>query len=423
MTTGPSKSSHDWSGTLKSLGVGVCVFVLGSALAVWLTAHNVRGFWEFLDNALAGIAAGLLVLLYERRRQHAIDKLRESEAALQTREELLKSFVKHVPAAVAMLDRDMRYLQVSDRWCADFSLDSSQLLGRSHYEIFPDLPERWRQIHRRCLEGETLRADEDRWDRAGGTTWLRWETRPWQNLDGLAGGILIFSEDITHRKQADEALVSLSGRLIEAQDEERKRIARELHDDYNQRLAMVAIDLEQLTENVGQSSGETGQKFHELLNRVIELGADLHSLSHRLHSSTLESLGLVAGLKAFCCEFSDQQGIQVDFANENVPRGIPEDATLCIFRIAQEALRNVKRHSDSNRAEVRLEQQDGRLHLSVSDHGRGFDSNKPPAERGIGIHSMEERLRLLGGKLEIQSRPLEGTRIDAWLPLKMASAA
>src|SRR3984885_8374991 len=125
---------------------------------------------------------------------------------LQAREELLKTFIKHVPAAVAMLDRDMRYLQVSDRWCADYSLDSSQLLGRSHYEIFSDLPERWRQIHRRSLEGETLRAEEDRWDRAGGTTWFRWETRPWQNRDGVPGGILIFGEDITHRKRADEAL-------------------------------------------------------------------------------------------------------------------------------------------------------------------------------------------------------------------------
>jgi PAS domain S-box-containing protein len=350
-------------------------------------------------------------------------ELRDLTTLLQTREELLKTFVKHVPAAVAMLDRDMRYLQVSNRWCADFSLDSSQLLGRSHYEIFPDLPERWRQIHRRCLKGETLRAEEDPWDRAGGTTWLRWEIRPWQNLDGVPGGILIFSEDITHRKHAEEALVSLSGRLIEAQDEERKRIAREIHDDYNQRLAMMAIDLKQLAEDLADSSGEASQKVDELFNRVSVLGADLHSLSHRLHSSTLESLGLVAGLKAFCREFSEQQGIQVDFANENVPRGVPADAALCMFRIAQEALRNTKRHSGANRAEVRLEQLEGRLHLSVSDCGRGFNSNKPPAERGIGIHSMEERLRLLGGELQIQSRPMEGTRIDAWLPLKMASAA
>jgi PAS domain S-box-containing protein len=350
-------------------------------------------------------------------------ELRALTAVLETREELLKTFVKHVPAAVAMLDRDMRYLQVSNRWCADFSLDSSQLLGRSHYEIFPDLPERWRQIHRRCLEGETLRADEDRWDRAGGTTWLRWEMRPWQNLNGVRGGVLIFSEDITHRKHAEEALVSLSGRLIEAQDEERKRIAREIHDDYSQRIAMLAMDLEQLAENVGDSFGETSQQFHDLFDRVSELGADLHSLSHRLHSSTLESLGLLAGVEAFCKEFAEQQGMKVDFVHENIPRRVPSDAALCMFRITQEALRNIKRHSGAHQAEVHLEQQDGRLHLSVSDCGRGFDSSKPPAECGIGIHSMEERLRLLGGKLEIQSRPMEGTRIDAWLPLKMASAA
>src|SRR5436189_2045405 len=102
--------------------------------------------------------------------------LKERTTLLQSREELLKIFVKHVPAAMAMLDRDMRYLQVSDRWCVDFSLDSSQIVGLSHYEVFPDLPERWKEIHRRGLAGETLRAEEDRWDqKGGGTTWLRWE--------------------------------------------------------------------------------------------------------------------------------------------------------------------------------------------------------------------------------------------------------
>ena len=182
---------------------------------------------------------------------------------------------------------------------------------------------------------------------------------------------------------------------------------------------MLGIDLEQLAENVGDSSGETSQKVHELLDRLSELGADLHSLSHRLHSSALESLGLFVGLEAFCKEFAQQQRVQVDFVHENVPRGVPAEAALCMFRITQEALRNIKGHSGANRAEVRLEQLDGRLHLSVSDRGSGFNSNKPPAERGIGIHSMGKRLRLLGGKLEIQSRPMEGTRIDAWLPLKM----
>jgi len=244
-------SRHVWSATLKSLAVGLCVFCLGGVLAGWLTAHNVHGYLAFLDDVVAGLFAGFLVLLYERWRQRAFDNLRESErvlkertALLQSREDLLKIFVKHVPAAVAMLDRAMGYLQVSDRWCVDFSLDSSQVLGRSHYEIFPDLPDRWKQLHRRALAGETLRAEEDRWDREGGTTWLRWEMRPWQNLDGMPGGILIFSEDITRRRQIEESLSEIPRKLIEAQEQERTRIGRELHDDIGQRLAMLAIELQ-----------------------------------------------------------------------------------------------------------------------------------------------------------------------------------
>jgi len=157
-----------------------------------------------------------------------------------------------VPAAVAMLDRDMRYLQVSDRFCADYSLDSSEILGRSHYEVFPDLPERWKEIHRRCLAGETLRAEEDRWDREDGTTWLRWDIRPWQNLDGVQGGILIFSEDITHRKQAEEALLGMSLNLIDAHEQERSRIGRELHDDIVQRLALLAVQLDRIQQEISR---------------------------------------------------------------------------------------------------------------------------------------------------------------------------
>ena len=165
-----------------------------------------------------------------------VNRTLEAQAALlQSREELLKIFVKNVPAGVAMLDRDMRYLQVSDRWCADYSVDSSQVLGRSHYELFPDVPQRWKEMHRRALEGETLRADEDRWDREGGTTaWVRWEIRPWRTPSGIVGGILIFAEDITRRKQMEEAISGMSRKLIESQEQERARIGRELHDDINQ---------------------------------------------------------------------------------------------------------------------------------------------------------------------------------------------
>jgi PAS domain S-box-containing protein len=240
------------------------------------------------------------------------------------------------------------------------------------------------------------------------------------NSDGSFAGYIGSCIDVSERKVAEDALMKFSVHLIEAQEEERKRIARELHDDYNQRLAMLAIDLEKLAERIGDPSVEAGQQLHEFFDRVSELGADLHSLSHNLHSSTLDSLGLVAGVRSFCEEFAEQQQVQIDFAHENVPRGIPAEIGLCMFRIAQEGLRNVKRHSGADRAEVRLEWKDEKLHLSVSDRGRGFEANKPSVNGGIGIRSMEERLRILGGHLEIHSQPSGGTRIDAWLPFETA---
>ena len=229
--------------------------------------------------------------------------------------------------------------------------------------------------------------------------------------------------DITERKMAEEALTSLSGRLIEAQEEERRRIAREIHDDYNQRLALLAFDMESLAKNIGHPDAESGQRLHKLWDRVCELSTDLHVLSHRLHPATLENLGLVAGAGAFCEEFTDQQEIRVDFTNDGVPTCISEDASLCLFRILQEGLRNVKKHSGADRAEVRLEVAGDKIHLSICDRGRGFDRNVRSSQSGIGLQSMEERLRLLGGNLQIHARPMEGTRIDAWLPLTISQPA
>src|SRR5579863_389107 len=347
----------------------------------------------------------------------------KSEKAVRESEERFRLVANTAPVLIWMSGRDKLFTYFNQPWLEFTGLPMEVQLGNGWAEFVH--PEDWKSF----MDTYTVRFDrreqfhrEYRLRRRDGEyRWVLDIGVPRLNPDGSFAGYIGSCIDVTERKIAQDALAALSGRLIEAQVEERKRIAREIHDDYNQRLAVLAIDLEELAENVGESSGEGSQKVHELFNRISELGADLHSLSHRLHSSTLESLGLVAGLKAFCAEFSDQQGIQVDFASENVPRGIPGDMALCIFRIAQEALRNVKRHSGANRAEVRLEWSDNSLHLSVFDRGRGFDSNKPSVECGIGIRSMEERLRLLGGQLEIHTRPMEGSRIHAWLPFKIAS--
>lgn len=236
------------------------------------------------------------------------------------------------------------------------------------------------------------------------------------NVDGSFTGYIGSCVDVTERKIAEEALISLSGRLIEAQEEECRRIARDIHDDYNQRLAMLANELEDLAQSIGDSVVGAGPRLHKLWNSVSELGVDLHSLSHRLHSSTLETLGLVAGIRAFCEEFEDLQEIQVKFTHENIPHVIPADVSLCLFRIAQESLRNIKRHSGASRAQLHLEFRDGKLHLSVSDRGRGFNPSDRSTGDGIGIRSMEERLRFLGGQIEVYSQPAVGTKVDAWVP-------
>ncbi len=222
---------------------------------------------------------------------------------------------------------------------------------------------------------------------------------------------------IVARKTTEEERLELSGRLIRAQEDERSRLARELHDDFSQRLAVLAIDLERTASIISDSPIEATRRIHELWNRVSEIGADLHSLSHRLHSSTLESLGLVLGVSSFCGDFADRQYIQVDFAHKDVPRSIPPEVELCIFRIVQEGLRNVKRHSGAIRAEVRLEAIANALYLSIADEGVGFDVTKRSTRSGLGIRSMQERLRLLGGRVEIRSRPGHGTKVEVKVPL------
>lgn len=383
------------------------------------SVHWIAGRWQVLLDQLGepSRVLGVNIDVTDRKRAELEllqmnRALKEQATVLQSREELLKIFVKNVPAGVAMLDRDMRYLQVSDRWCLDYSLDSSQVIGRSHYEIFPDVPERWKEMHRRALQGETLRANEDAWERDdGATTWVRWEIRPWRTPTGSVGGILIFAEDITHRKRMEEALSEMSRKLIESQEQERARIGRELHDDINQRLAMLAVELEQLEEN----PLEIRSRLRELRKQTIEISNDVQALSHELHSSKLEYLGVVAGIRSWCREFAERQKIQIDF-RDDVSNVLPFDIGLALFRVLQEALHNAIKHSGVKRLEVQMLERSEEVHLIVSDSGKGFDLEAAKRLGGLGLTSMRERVRLVNGEMEIQSKPMGGTTIYVRIP-------
>jgi len=398
----------------------------GEWRVVWAdgSVHWIAGRWQVFMDASGEPSKMIGVnidVTQSKRAEEAVLELNrtlEAQAALlQSREELLKIFVKNVPAGVAMFDRDMRYLQVSDRWCADYSVDSSQVIGRSHYELLPDVPERWKEMHRRGLDGETLRVEEDPWDREGGTTtWVRWEIRPWRTPGGEVGGILIFAEDITHRKEMEEAISGMSRKLIESQEQERARIGRELHDDIGQRLAVLAVEIDRL--KIGPSSvAEMDLRLSEIRQQITATANEVSSISRQLHSPQLEYLGLVAAMKSFCKEFGAQHDVEVEFTHDEIQQVGSSDVSLCLFRILQEGLNNAAKHSRARHFKVNLRHSDNQLHLTVTDHGTGFDAEAALNKGGLGLISMRERVRLVNGTIAVESKLAGGTRIHVRVPL------
>jgi signal transduction histidine kinase len=174
-------------------------------------------------------------------------------------------------------------------------------------------------------------------------------------------------------KRAEAARSQLSGMLINAQEQERSRIASELHDDFSQRLATLTLGLETAAQIIPESPQEAILQLQKLSTAASALGEDIHTLTHRLHSATLETLGITSGVKAFCKEFATQQAITVDTELDDIPRSVSSDVSLCIFRIVQESLRNVKKHSGASSAHVSLHLVDNTIQLSVSDPGLSFN--------------------------------------------------
>jgi signal transduction histidine kinase len=231
-------------------------------------------------------------------------------------------------------------------------------------------------------------------------------------------------------KRADEALLNreralrqtraglraLAARLLRAQEEERRRIAREMHDDWTQRLALACIDLVKLERHIGAPEVALPllRTVHEQLVRLAE---DVHSLSRQLHPSILDDLGLVEALRSECTSFARREGIAVSYRPGDVPPLVPRDVALCVYRVAQEALRNVAKHAAVNEARVALAGTGPELVLRVEDDGAGFDVAAVRSAPGLGLSSMEERVRLVRGRLVVASAPGRGTTVEVHVPV------
>jgi len=286
-----------------------------------------------------------------------------------------------------------------------------------------DVPSRktlfdWRQMQRWGIAASSLPAGSEIRFR-NPTTWDRYRL----HILAVCAALVLQAALITwllyehrRRRRSEGAAYELSGRLIHAQEEERSRLARELHDDVTQRLALLAIDIGREERNVPRASDDGA--LTSIRERVVRLSEDVHSLSYRLHPSVLEDLGLLEALRSEAERFSRTCPLRLEVSASDIPESLPRDAALCLFRIAQEGLRNIARHAAANRAELSLRRLNGGLQLTISDDGVGFDPSRHHDRISLGHASMRQRAVLLGGNVNIDSSPGRGTTVLAWVPLK-----
>jgi signal transduction histidine kinase len=222
--------------------------------------------------------------------------------------------------------------------------------------------------------------------------------------------------EISERRRAEEALEDLAGRLIHAQEAERSRIGRELHDHISQMLGVLAIKIDQLRVSQDIPPARMSAALDEVRRNTSEITDDVHRLSHRLHSSTLDYLGIVPALQKLVAEVSERYGIAIGFAHGPLPSTLPSELALCLYRVAEESLTNVAKHSQARSARVHLTSAADGIRLTIEDDGTGFDASSPESRAGLGFVSMHERLRVVHGTIRVDSGPSRGTTIDVWVP-------
>ena len=323
----------------------------------------------------------------------------------------------------------MIWMAGTDRLCTYVNQPWLEFTGRP---LEAELGNGWAEgIHnedvKRCLETYSLAFDqrqslemEYRVRRNDGEyRWILDIGVPRFNSGGSFAGYIGSCLDITDRKLAEDALATVGRRLIEAHEEERTWIARELHDDIAQRIALLGVDLERFDHPALDPAVDMHEYLQHARRLINDLGQDVQALSHRLHSSKLEYLGLVTAAKSFCRELSEQRKVRIDFKHADVPARIPQEISLCLFRVLQEALQNALKHSAEQNFTVELRGTKEAITLTVSDSGIGFDWQDAINRRGIGLISMRERLHLVDGELSIRSAPGRGTTVRARVPLRL----
>jgi PAS domain S-box-containing protein len=384
-------------------------------------------FWHrvqltLLDRILLAIVAAILmlflteILLYSREIRKYKNRLSEGETRFQLTANAL-------PFLVWTTERDGRLTYLNKTGIDFTACESTPDQGESWVgSIYADDLAAFQQTESEASEKESGFSREYRLRRADGEyRWMLDVAAPRLNEDGSFAGHIGSASDITDQKLAQEALRNVGGRLIEAQEKERSRIARELHDDICQKLALLSMELEMSKRGCHSSGSSMEIRIEEMRQHCSGIANDVQALSHELHSSRLDYLGLTVALQSFCQEITQQHSVNVDFRCENVPDSLPKDIALSLFRIAQEGLHNSLKYSGVDRFSMKLHGGDGRIHLEINDSGVGFNVEAAKGSRGLGLISMQERAYLVNGSFSLESKEGRGTRILVSVPVPVSA--
>jgi signal transduction histidine kinase len=414
----------------EQMGIRSCLLLpieTGDAVRHLIVIHTVNEEREW-PGALAKrlrVLGELLVGALERKEM--IAGLREAEASVRRSEARMASGADLAGLAFYEVDLGKRVAYVDDRFrdiCGVPGEREQGLQAVDHWleHLHPDDRPRVLDMRRQLHDGsrDEISLEYRFLHPVQGQRWIHHLARvARRDATGHAIATHGVLREITTRRRAEDELADLSRRLIRAQEEERAMIARELHDDVTQRLAVLAIDAGRA--ELSATTGVQAEAMRTLREELVHISEDIHSLAYQLHSSVLEELGLVEALRTACEHLGRRSRVEVSLDLDPKADGLGGDTALCLFRVAQEALNNVARHSEGRGASVSLRPMAGGVLLAVRDDGVGFDPADPGTRKTLGLASMRERVRLVNGTLDIESAPGHGTAIVAWVPAREGS--
>ena len=378
-----------------------------------------------LTRLLPAIKRELNEATVRRQRKRAEEALRQSE-------QRYRQLVDTMSEGLGVRDEGGLIIYANDSLCEMCGYSQEEVIGRSVVDFLD--PDSRKVFDQRTVRrtGQIANYELVLIRKDGVKRRVRVSEVPITDSQGRSSGSFGVISDITERAKAEELLRqseadlrrssenlrALTARLITAQEEESKRISRELHDDFNQNIAALVIGIETIKKQIPESAKTLPEQLTELQRQAETLSDDVRRVAHTLHPSILDHLGLVVALESYCAEFTQKTGIKTKFTHRNIRRALSKDVALCLYRVVQESLQNVRKHSDAKQAEVSVTKTKGRVCLAVSDDGVGFDTELQSGERGIGLTSMEERVRLVSGSFSVQSLPGEGACVDVRIPLR-----